>query len=92
MVGNIVLRRQISRTIKAEPRDFRMYIQRYTTPNENFDYGNSHSNALVTVFRLGRKCSLLRLQPANEKQRNVMTYSHILSQVSNIIQPDVVLQ
>ena len=27
--------------------DFRTYIRRYTSPNENFEYGNPHSNALL---------------------------------------------
>ena len=31
--------------------DFRTYIRRYTSPNENFEYGYSHSNArLQTIF------------------------------------------
>ena len=29
-------------------RDFRTYIRRYTSPNENFEYGYPHSNALLT--------------------------------------------
>ena len=33
-VGNLVLRRRVSGTVK---RDFRMYIRRYTSPNENFE-------------------------------------------------------
>ena len=41
-VGNIVLWRRASGSVK---RDFRMYIQRYTCPNENFEYGYPHSNA-----------------------------------------------
>ena len=44
-VGNIVLRRRISGAVK---RDFRTYIRRYTSPNENFEYGYPHSNALLT--------------------------------------------
>ena len=35
-VGNLVLQRRISGALK---RDFRTYIQRYTSPNENFEYG-----------------------------------------------------
>ena len=38
-VGNLVLRRRVSGAVK---RDFR----RYTSPNENFEYGYPHSNAL----------------------------------------------
>ena len=43
-VGNLVLRRRVSRAVK---RDFRTYIQRYISPNENFEYGYPHSNALL---------------------------------------------
>ena len=43
-VVNIVLRRRSSGVVK---RDFRAYIRRYTSPNENFEYGYLHSNALV---------------------------------------------
>ena len=48
MVGNLVLRRRASGAVK---RDFRTYIRRYTYPNENFEYGYPHSNALMQ-FRL----------------------------------------
>ena len=44
-VGNLVLRRRVSGAVK---RDFRTYIRRYTSPNENFEYGYPHSNALLT--------------------------------------------
>ena len=44
-VGNLVLRRRVSGAIK---RDFRTYIRRYTSPNENFEYCYPHSNALLT--------------------------------------------
>ena len=40
-VGNLVLRRRASGAVK---RDFRLYIRRYTSPNENFDKV-PHSNA-----------------------------------------------
>ena len=42
-VGNLVLRRRASGAVK---RDFQTYIRRYTSPNENFEYGYPHSNAL----------------------------------------------
>ena len=41
-VGNLVLRRRVSGDVK---RYFRAYIGRYTSPNENFEYGYPHSNA-----------------------------------------------
>ena len=43
-VGNLALRRRVSGAVK---RDFRTYIRRYTSPNENFEYGYPHSNALL---------------------------------------------
>ena len=42
-VGNLVLRRHVSGAIK---RDFRTYIRRYTSLNENFEYRYPHSDAL----------------------------------------------
>ena len=54
-VGNLVLQRQASGAVKC---DFRMtYIRRYTctSPNENFEYGYPHSNALLqSLFKLER--------------------------------------
>ena len=41
-VENLVLRRRASGAVK---RDFRTYIRRNTSPNENFEYGYPHSNA-----------------------------------------------
>ena len=46
-VGNLVLRRRVSGAVK---RDFRTYIRRYTAPNENFEYGYPHFNALLTFL------------------------------------------
>ena len=43
--GNLVLRRCVSGAVK---RDFRTYIRRYTSTNENFEYGYPHSNVLLT--------------------------------------------
>ena len=31
-------------------RDFRRYIRRYASQNENFEYGNPHYNALLELF------------------------------------------
>ena len=44
MVGNLVLRRHASGGVK---RDFRTNIRRYTSQNENFEYGYPKSNALL---------------------------------------------
>ena len=46
-VGNIVLRRRVSGAVKH---DFRPYIRRYTSPNENFEYGYPHSNVLFNIY------------------------------------------
>ena len=47
MVGNFVLRRRVSGAVKH---DFRPYIRRYISPNENFEYGYPHSNVLFTFY------------------------------------------
>ena len=44
-VGNLVLRRRVSGAVK---RDFRTYIRRYTSPNENFEYGYPHCKSLLS--------------------------------------------
>ena len=44
-VGNLVLLRRVSGAIK---RDFQKYFRQYSSPNENFEYGYPHSNALLT--------------------------------------------
>ena len=43
-VGNLVLLRRASGAVKC---DFRAYIRRYTSPNQNFEYCYPHSNALL---------------------------------------------
>ena len=43
-VGNLGLRRRTSGAVK---RDFQTYIWPYTSPNENFEYGFPHYNALL---------------------------------------------
>ena len=82
IVGNLVLRRRVSGAVK---RDFRTYIRRYTSPNENFEYGYPHSNALLTFsFQKDREnvlfcaytssdASRIYSLSANEKRRYVMT-------------------
>ena len=47
MVGNFVLRRRASLAVK---RNFWPYNRRYTSPNENFEYGYPHSNALFNIY------------------------------------------
>ena len=46
-VGNLVLRRCASGTVK---RDFRPYIRRYTSPNGFFGHSYSHSNELLQFY------------------------------------------
>ena len=46
-VGNFVLRRRVRGAVKH---DFRPYIRRYTSPNENFEYGYPHSNVLFNFY------------------------------------------
>ena len=45
MVGNFVLRWRV-----AIKRNFRPYNWRYTSPNEHFEYGYPHSNALSNIY------------------------------------------
>ena len=52
-VGNLVLRQCVSRAVK---RDFR----RYTSPNENFEYGYPHSNALLQFCLINRMSKEMR--------------------------------
>ena len=47
MAGNLVLRRRVSGAVK---RKFRPYNRRYTSPNEYFEYGYPHSNALFNIY------------------------------------------
>ena len=48
-VGNLVLRPRLSGALKC---DFQTYIRQYTSPNEIFEYGYPHCNALLQ-FRSG---------------------------------------
>ena len=54
-VGNLVLRQRVSGAVK---RDFRPHIQRYTSQNENFEYGYTHSNALLQFCLKLERCKL----------------------------------
>ena len=47
MVGNFVLRRRVSGAVK---RHLRPYNRLYTSPNEHFEYGYPHSNALFNTY------------------------------------------
>ena len=92
MVGNLVLRRRASGAVN---RDFRPYIRRYTSPNENFEYGYPHSNALLQ-FQL----KLERWKPQKVPRRPTKcdvindVKLDILSQIFDVtcIRSDVALQ
>ena len=67
---NLVVRRRASGAVKG---DFRMFIQRYTSPNENFEYGYPHSNALLQFYLnlerympLKAACHLMKCDIGNE--------------------------
>ena len=47
MVGNFILRGCVRGAVK---RNFRPYNRRYTSPNEHFEYGYPHSNALFNIY------------------------------------------
>ena len=53
MVENLVLQGSVSRAIKH---DFRRYIQRYTSPKENFEYGYPHSYVLLQFSLKLKRC------------------------------------
>ena len=56
-VGNLVLRWRASGAVK---RDFQTYIRRYTSPNENFEYGYPHFNALLQFDLKSERCKPYR--------------------------------
>ena len=58
-VGNLVLRRRASGAVK---RDFRTYIRRYTSPNENFEYGYPHSNAFLQFWLKLERCKPYKIE------------------------------
>ena len=89
MDENLALRRRASGAVK---RDFRTFIIRYTSPNENFEYGYRHSNALLQ-FRL----KLERCKPHNAARHSTKcdvikdvkmfpAVQDILSQIFDVIQ------
>ena len=66
MVRNLVLRRRTSGAVKF---DFQTYIRRYTSPNENFEYGYPHSNALLQL-----RLKLERCKPHNASRHPTKCY------------------
>ena len=49
-VGNLVLLRPARGAVKH---DFRTYIRRYISPNENFEYGYPHSMHFCNSSQIG---------------------------------------
>ena len=82
-------------------RDFRTYIRRYTSPNENFEYSYPHSNALLQfriemesckphkAVRHPTKCDVI-----NDVKlfQTVYILQDILSQIFDVIQSNISLQ
>ena len=52
---NLVLLRRKRGAIKQ---DFRLYIPRHTSPNENFEYGFPHYNALLQFPLKLKHCNM----------------------------------
>ena len=62
-VNRRIYGRKLSFTVSgAVKRDFRTYIRRYTSPNENFEYGYPHSNALLN-FSLKKTVKMYFVAP-----------------------------
>ena len=91
-VRNLVLGRHTSRAVKQ---DFPLYIQQYTSPNENFENGYLHSNALMQfclklegwrkphkAVHHSTKCDVI----------NDVKLFPTVSQIFDVIQSDVTLQ
>ena len=93
MVGNLVLLLRARGSVK---RDFRTYILRYTSPNENFEYGNPHSNAFLQFDLKLEDCKphkAARHPVKGDIIDDVDSISQdILSQIFDVIQSDVALQ
>ena len=96
MVGNLFLRRRASGVLKH---DFRTYIPRYTSPNDNLEYGYPHSNVLLQSRHKSEHCKLHKgvCHPTKcDLINDVKTISDsisqdILSQIFDIIRSDVTL-
>ena len=76
---------------RAVKRDFRTYIRRYTSPNENFEYGHPHSNARL-YFRLELKCYKPHKAAQHPTKCEVINDVKLFPQFFDVIQSDVALQ
>ena len=71
-VRNLVLQRHASRAVKCA---FRQYIRKYTSPDENFEYGYPHSKALLQSCLKLECCKLHKAVRHNTKcDKNEINY------------------
>ena len=81
-VGNLVLRGRASGAVK---RDFRTYIIRYTSPNENFEYGYPHSNALLHFVSNWSVGSRIKQHVAKRNVTKLMTSNYFRQYIAGYI-------
>ena len=79
-VGNFVLRRRVSGTVKH---DFRPYIRRYTTPNEKFEYCYPHSNVLFNYKHRKMLCFFTKCERDERRITTTLTNQTILTRQIN---------
>ena len=95
MVGNLVLGRSKS---GAVTHDFQAYIRRYTSPNQNFEYGYPHSNALLQFLLKLEHCKTHKAACHSTKYdviKNVTPFHTVyrrMLQIFDVIQSEVALQ
>ena len=84
----------------AVKRDFWTYIQQYTSPNENFEYGYPHSTALLQ-FHLKLECCKPYIATCHPTKCDIINDVKLFQTVYrriccrkyfDIIQSDIVLQ
>ena len=81
MVGNFVLRRRVSGAVK---RFFRPYNRWYTYPNENFEYGYPHSNALFNIYST-KHSFLHQTEAPSATQNNYVNQSQATSLMTSVL-------
>ena len=88
-VGNLVLRRRASGGVK---RDFRTHIRRYTSQNDNFEYGYPYFNALLQ-FELKLELCKPHKAARHSTECDVLNGVKLFpTQIFDVIQSDVALQ
>ena len=93
MLRNLVIRRCESEAIKL---DLRAYNLQYTSPNEHFEYGYPHSNALLQS-RLKLECCKPNKATRHPTKCDVINDvklfpTDILSQIFDVVQSNVAIQ